>query len=138
MSVQRYLKNSILKDALADGKMAFISRPRQVGKTHLAKQCLNASTNYFNWDATEFKRHWIRSPLKAIEEVDFCVVRDGKPWMLIECKFQSTTLSRPLKKFADRFPLASAFQLTTRNVDRVVPGANIRIINTEKFLSMLI
>lgn len=389
MSVQRYLKNSLLQDALADGKMAFISGPRQVGKTNLAKQCLNSSTNYFNWDATEFKRRWIRSPLKAIEEigdgpvvfdelhkyphwknslkglydqvgeqvriivtgsarldlykkggdsllgryipyrlhpfsvaerpdpavdpdhlepgeihyplkdliacsgfpeplllsserkarrwsrlrfeqlvredirdfknirnieliklliellparvgsplslnslredlqvayatlhewiavlqnlyicfkvppysrniaraltkeakyylfdwlpisnqgpllenivavhlqkschfwtdlaygvfnlcyirtkekeeVDFCVVRDGKPWMLIECKSQSTTLSRALKKFADRFPLAAAFQLTTGNVDRVVPGTDIRIINIEKFLSMLI
>jgi len=69
MNIQRYLKNSILKDALADGKMAFISGPRQVGKTNLAKQCLNSSTNYFNWDATEFKRRWIRSPLKAIEEI---------------------------------------------------------------------
>ena len=389
MNVQRYLKNSILKDALADGKMAFISGPRQVGKTHLAKLCLTSSTNYFNWDVTEFKRHWIRSPIKAIEaigegpvvfdeldkyphwknslkglydqvgeqvriivtgsarldlykkggdsllgryipyrlhpfsvaerpdfigdpdqlepgeihyplkdliacsgfpeplllgserkarrwsrlrleqlvredirdfknirnieliklliellparvgsplslnslredlqvayatlyewitvlqnlyicfkvppysrniaraltkeakyylfdwllisgqgpllenivavhlqkschfwtdlaygvfnlcyirtkekeEVDFCVVCDGKPWMLVECKSQSTTLSRALIKFSDKFPLAAAFQLTTRNVDRVVPGTDIRIINIEKFLSMLI
>ena len=33
---------------------------------------------------------------KEKEEVDFCVVRDGKPWMLVECKSQSTTLSRAL------------------------------------------
>ncbi len=389
MHIQRYLKNSIWKDALADGKMAFISGPRQVGKTHLAKQCLKSSTNYFNWDVTEFKHHWIRSPLKAIEEigegpvvfdelhkyphwknslkglydqvgeqiqiivtgsarldlykkggdsllgryipyrlhpftvaerpdfagnpdqlepgkihyplkdliacsgfpeplllsserkarrwsrlrleqlvredirdfknirnieliklliellparvgsplslnslredlhvayatlqewvavlqnlyicfkvppysrniaraltkeakyylfdwlpiseqgpllenivavhlqkschfwtdlaygifnlcyirtkekeeVDFCVVRNGKPWMLVECKSQSTTLSKALKKFTAKFPSATAFQLTTKNVDRVVPGTNIRIINIEKFLSMLI
>lgn len=69
MHVQRYLKNSIWEDALADGKMAFISGPRQVGKTHLAKQCLKSSANYFNWDVTEFKHHWIRSPLKAIEKI---------------------------------------------------------------------
>ncbi len=70
--------------------------------------------------------------------MDFCVVRDGKPWMLVECKSQSTTLSKAMKKFTAKFSSAIAFQLTTGNVDRVVPGTNIRIINIEKFLSMLI
>ncbi len=389
MKVQRYLLNNLLTDALADRKMAFISGPRQVGKTFLARQCLNSAANYFNWDVAEFKRAWIRSPLKAIEqidsgpvvfdelhkypywknslkglydqvgrqvpiivtgsarldlykkggdsllgryipyrlhpvtvgerpdaspdpdyleprqiryplkdlmacsgfpeplfggsakkarrwsrlrleqlvredirdfknirnielikllvellpgrvgsplsinslredlqvayatvrewitvlqnlyicfrvppyskniarsltkeakyylfdwlpivnsgpllenivavhlqkvchfwtdlaydkfelcyirtrekkEVDFCIVREGKPWMLVECKSQSTALSGVLKKFAAQFPSAMAFQLTIADVDRVVPGYNIRIMNVEKFLSMFI
>jgi hypothetical protein len=87
-------------------------------------------------------RRWSRLRLEQLVrediEVDFCVVCDGKPWMLVECKSQSTTLSRALIKFSDKFPLAAAFQLTTRNVDRVVPGTDIRIINIGKFLSMLI
>lgn len=69
MEVQRYMQNCLLEDALADGKMAFISGPRQVGKTHMAKQCIVSSGNYFNWDVNEFKRAWIRSPLKAIETI---------------------------------------------------------------------
>jgi len=70
MNIQRYLQDSITGDAIADSKMAFISGPRQVGKTHLAKRCLASTANYFNWDATEFKKVWIRSPLKAIEGID--------------------------------------------------------------------
>ena len=69
MKVQRYLQNYLVEDALASGKMAFISGPRQVGKTHLAKQCLTSSGNYFNWDVGEFKQAWIRSPLKTIERI---------------------------------------------------------------------
>lgn len=70
MPIQRYLQKHIFEDALADNKMAFVSGPRQVGKTHLAKQCLGAGVNYFNWDVSEFKRAWVRSPLKAIEGID--------------------------------------------------------------------
>ncbi len=69
MDIPRYLKDSLLEDALADRKMAFISGPRQVGKTTLSKQCLDASANYFNWDVTEFKHTWVRSPLKSIEGI---------------------------------------------------------------------
>jgi len=69
MTTKRYLQNDILTDALADRKMAFISGPRQVGKTYLAKQCLDADANYFNWDVAAFKKVWIRSPLSAIEQI---------------------------------------------------------------------
>jgi len=75
---------------------------------------------------------------KQKEEVDFCIVRDKKPWLLVECKSQSTELSRTLRKFSAMFSAAMAFQLTSTTVDRVVPGSNIRLINTEQFLSMFI
>lgn len=70
MKQKRYLQNAIQNDALADHKMAFVSGPRQVGKTYLAKQCLDSSSNYFNWDVTSFKRKWIRSPIAALEQID--------------------------------------------------------------------
>jgi len=70
METKRYLLNEIIDDALADRKMAFISGPRQVGKTTLAKQCIRSDTNYFNWDVVRFKKAWIRSPLKAIEQIE--------------------------------------------------------------------
>lgn len=75
---------------------------------------------------------------KEKEEVDFCVVRDGKPWMLVECKSQSMALSKSLRKFSSRFPDALAFQTTTDDVDRIVPGTKIRIINIEKFCAMFV
>lgn len=75
---------------------------------------------------------------KEKKEVDFCILRDGNPWMLIECKSRSTSLSNTLKIFSEKYPSTMAFQLTNENVDRVVPGTTIRIINAETFLSMFI
>ena len=64
----RYLALQIKNDALASGKMAFISGPRQVGKTTLAKSLLTSPDNYRNWDDTEFRKAWSRSPRAALAD----------------------------------------------------------------------
>lgn len=58
----RYLKAVLMEDALYARKMAFISGPRQVGKTTLAKSLLQEPRNYLSWHQTEFRRAWVRSP----------------------------------------------------------------------------
>jgi uncharacterized protein len=63
----RYLNDIIEKDALALQKMAFVSGPRQVGKSTLAKHLLTSEENYFLFDRESFRREWARSPEKAIE-----------------------------------------------------------------------
>ena len=65
----RYLTDIISKDALKDKKMAFISGPRQVGKTTLGKQLLKDRDNYFSWDQTKFRKIWSRFPEKALESI---------------------------------------------------------------------
>lgn len=62
----RYLRTVIETDALALGKMAFISGPRQVGKTTLARDFVNSSENYFSWDITSFRKAWTRDPEAAV------------------------------------------------------------------------
>lgn len=54
----------VKKIAFKNNKMAFIAGPRQVGKTTLALQLLEATGGggYFNWDDVEFKRQWIKDP----------------------------------------------------------------------------
>ena len=47
---RRYLTHAVAHDAFASGKMAFVSGPRQVGKTTLGKSVLRDSCNYFTWD----------------------------------------------------------------------------------------
>ncbi len=44
--------------------MAFVSGPRQCGKTTLGKMLLKnrGIGEYFNWDETEFRRLWTKSP----------------------------------------------------------------------------
>jgi len=61
----RYLKNAIEADALRSNKIAFISGPRQVGKSTLAKSLVPQS-NYFTWDESKFQRQWAKDPSIAI------------------------------------------------------------------------
>ena len=65
----RYLSFVIQNDALKDRKMAFISGPRQVGKTTLGKQFLKDKNNYFSWDQTEFRRIWARDPSNILNDI---------------------------------------------------------------------
>lgn len=62
--MERYLKKYIKTLALDRKKMAFISGPRQVGKTTLSKDFLHSfdQVEYRNWDETEFRRLWAKSP----------------------------------------------------------------------------
>jgi predicted AAA+ superfamily ATPase len=66
MAESRYLEAEIRSDALASGKMAFVSGPRQVGKTTLAKALLRSPQNYFSWDDVEFRRAFVRSQRAAL------------------------------------------------------------------------
>ena len=64
-------KNLIEKLAFDNDKMAFVTGPRQVGKTTLARQLLSEyrSDRYFNWDDVEFKRKWIKDPKSFVPEI---------------------------------------------------------------------
>jgi uncharacterized protein len=68
--VSRYLEQTLVQDALASHKMAFLSGPRQSGKTTLAERLLktegNLSQNYFNWDDVVFRQRWMKSPSEIL------------------------------------------------------------------------
>lgn len=64
--LERYLGDAIAGDALAAGKMAFVSGPRQVGKTMLGRSLLSDPHNEFSWDDQRFRRAWVRDPLGAL------------------------------------------------------------------------
>ncbi len=49
--------------------MAFISGPRQVGKTTLGKSLLKSKNNYFSWNNPHFQRTWMHSPEGAIKKI---------------------------------------------------------------------
>src|SRR4030095_9088457 len=57
--------------AFKNGKMAFVTGPRQVGKTTLAQALLKdhfPPTLYLNWDDPDFRRQWIRDPLQFFKQ----------------------------------------------------------------------
>ncbi len=65
----RYLNSVICDDAFKSRKIAFVSGPRQVGKTTLGQQLLKDKNNYFSWDQTEFRRLWAKNPEKILEQI---------------------------------------------------------------------
>lgn len=62
----RSLEGLVRGDALAAGKMAFLSGPRQVGRTTLGRALLTDPNNLFSWDEPGFRKAWTRSPLGAV------------------------------------------------------------------------
>lgn len=78
---KRYLEDLIVADALASRKIAFISGPRQVGKTTSAKNILlrlnSNKDNYFSFDDDEFKKIWTRSPKDFLHNLSSeCILLD--------------------------------------------------------------
>jgi predicted AAA+ superfamily ATPase len=70
--MERYLKREILALALNRNKMAFVSGPRQVGKTTLAKDLMKKfdESQYKNWDESEFRKLWTKSPNSIKEKFE--------------------------------------------------------------------
>jgi uncharacterized protein len=66
----RYLENVIDEFCFGNQKMAFVSGPRQCGKTTFAKMLLKSrkSEAYFNWDNINFRRIWTKNPSGIIPE----------------------------------------------------------------------
>ncbi len=62
--LHRYIESALKDLPFAHRKMAFVSGPRQCGKTTLAKMLLEdrGRGTYYNWDETEFRRLWTKSP----------------------------------------------------------------------------
>jgi len=68
MVKERYITNTIKAFCFNPHKMAFISGPRQCGKTTLSKALLKERGlgHYYNWDEKEFRRTWAKTPSKII------------------------------------------------------------------------
>lgn len=62
--MKRDLQKAVYELALQRKKMAFISGPRQVGKTTLAKALADqyGEVVYKNWDESVFRRLWVKNP----------------------------------------------------------------------------
>ncbi len=64
MKYHRYLESAINDICFDADKMAFISGPRQGGKTTMAQLLLKVrgAGVYYNWDETKFRRLWTKDP----------------------------------------------------------------------------
>ncbi len=100
---------------------------------HLLKAC------HFWTDTAqgEFELRFLRD--KEKREVDFLILRDNSPWMMVECKSGQKEPARELIHFASILAPPHRFQLVTDpHYDRAYAETQIRVIDYEKFLSGLI
>ena len=109
------------------------ARLENLAALHLLKAC-----HY--WTDTgqgEFDLRFIRN--KDKREVDFLVLRDDKPWVMLECKSNNKTPSPHLLFFAQQLQPTHRVQLVTdRDFDKFYPDAKVRVLGYEKFFSSLV
>ena len=84
-TIDRYLAGPVQDLAFATDKMAFVSGPRQSGKTTFARLRLKerAWGRYGNWDDVEFRRAWTQSP-KALLPAPAEASSSGRPLVVFD------------------------------------------------------
>lgn len=97
----RYLENAIENITFKHNKMAFISGPRQCGKTTMAKHLLKnrGSGKYYNWDETTFRRLWTKNPLQLLE-----TPQKNKPLIILDEIHKAKMWKRSIKGLYDHNP----------------------------------
>jgi predicted AAA+ superfamily ATPase len=78
-------------------------------ETFVACHLLKAVEGWTDLGFGDFELHYMRDKQKR--EVDFLVVRDRKPWFLVEVKLRDTSLSPSLGYFQSQTKAAHAFQV---------------------------
>lgn len=100
--IHRNIKDPILSLALNRNKMAFLSGPRQVGKTTLAKSLLSESQsrlNYKSWDQSTFRKLWSKSPALIAEQI----IESGNPILVLDEFHKNRKWKNQLKGFYDEY-----------------------------------
>lgn len=99
MDKKRYLAPMVEEICFSSGKMAFVSGPRQAGKTTMAKQLLKqrGAGHYYNWDELKFRRLWVKDPSQIISESNGHM----KPLIILDEIHKAKMWKRSLKGLYD-------------------------------------
>ena len=85
-----------------------IRDPGKRAETFIACHLLKAVETWTDLGLGDFELHYLRD--KSKREVDLVVVRDGRPWFLVEAKHASTSLNPHLEYFQRQTRSEHAFQ----------------------------
>jgi predicted AAA+ superfamily ATPase len=88
---------------------ASIKDPGDKAETFVACHLLKAVEGWSDMGLGKFELGYLRD--KEKREVDFLVVRDGKPWFLVEVKQHDESISPALKYFQQQLAAPFAFQV---------------------------
>lgn len=86
-----------------------IKDPGQKAETFVACHLLKAVEGWADLGLGDFELRYIRT--KQQKEVDFLVVKDGRPWFLVEVKASDRSLSPALGVFQEQVRAKHAFQV---------------------------
>jgi len=109
-------------------------------ETFVACHLLKAVDGWNDMGLGKFELGYLRD--KEKHEVDFLVVRDGKPWFLAEVKHQEESISPALKFFQDQLKAPFAFQLVVDadyvDADCFAKPCDPIVVPAKTFLSQLL
>lgn len=99
----RYLRAPIERLAFGNGKMAFVSGPRQAGKTTVGRLFMaeRARSRYANWDDVEFRRLWVKSPRQIASFVGEAGEGGRPPLLVLDEIHKARAWKRTLKGLFD-------------------------------------
>lgn len=88
---------------------AGIENPGSKAETFVACHLLKAVDGWTDMGFGKFQLAYLRN--KEQQEVDFIVIRDGKPWFLVEVKQKDESISRSLRYYQEQTKAPFAFQV---------------------------
>ena len=101
METRKRLYDTILSEHLsAQRQMAFITGPRQVGKT---TTCRNLSDSYLNWDNTDDRAKIVKGPSAIAEQLELDKLTRQVPVALFDELHKFSKWKRFLKGFYDTY-----------------------------------
>ena len=101
MVAEKRLYDSLLEDHLANHRqMAFVTGPRQVGKT---TTCRNHATTYINWDNIDDREQILRGPAKLVDRHQLNRLSKNAPVTLFDELHKYPRWKQFLKGFFDTY-----------------------------------
>ncbi len=98
--------NWAFNESFLNNRMSFVSGPRQVGKTTIAKLFLsriNQADNYYNWDSFTVKKSFLENPLFFIENLPPVKNLTEKQWIVFDEIHKHKKWKEILKGYYDEF-----------------------------------
>ena len=119
---------------------AAIEDPGQKAETFVACHLLKAVECWSDLGLGDFQLGYVRNAFK--QEVDFIVIRDGKPWFLVEVKSGGDKLSPSLSYFQKQTQSPFAFQVVMDadyiDADCFAAEGKAILVPARTFLSQLV
>lgn len=88
-----------------------------------------------DWGLEPLELRFIRD--KEKREVDFLILRKGKPWILIEAKLSRTSPGKNLLYFAEKLKIKNVFQVCRKRLEKNGFAGDVRVMDAASFLGAL-